>query len=80
MMDELKEDWNKFHSDEHHDPCSIPNVIRVIKSRVMRWAVYVARMGGRNIYTHTIFIKPQRKRIFTRSRRGWEENIKINLQ
>jgi hypothetical protein len=45
MIDEIKEDWSKFHSDELHDPCSISNVIRVIKSRVMRWAGHVARMG-----------------------------------
>jgi hypothetical protein len=48
-----KEDgsWRKLHSDELHNLCSLPNIVRVIKSRRMRWAGHVARMGqGRGVY------------------------------
>jgi hypothetical protein len=50
---ERKEDglWRKFHNDELHSLCSSPNIVRVIKSRRMRWAGHVARMGeGRGVY------------------------------
>jgi hypothetical protein len=43
--------WIKLHNDELHSLYSSPNVIRVIKSRRMRWAGHVARMGeGRGVY------------------------------
>jgi hypothetical protein len=41
----------KLHNDELHDQYSLPNIVRVIKSRRMRWTVHVARMGdGRGAY------------------------------
>jgi hypothetical protein len=43
--------WRKWHNDELHSLCSSPNIVRVIKSRWMRWAGHVARMGeGRGVY------------------------------
>jgi hypothetical protein len=43
--------WRRLHSEELHDFYASPNVIRVVKSRRMKWADYVARMGGvRNAY------------------------------
>jgi hypothetical protein len=43
--------WRKLHNDELHSLYSSPNIVRVIKSRRMRWAVHVARMGeGRGVY------------------------------
>jgi hypothetical protein len=43
--------WRKLHNDELHDLYSSPNIVRVIKSRRMRWAGHVARMGkGRDVY------------------------------
>jgi hypothetical protein len=42
--------WRNLHSDELHGLYSSPNIVKVIKSRRMRWAGHVARMGdGRNI-------------------------------
>jgi hypothetical protein len=41
--------WRKFHNDEIHSSYSAPNIVRVIKSRRMRWAGHVARMG-RGVY------------------------------
>jgi hypothetical protein len=43
--------WRKLHNDEPHDLYSLPNIVRVIKSRRMRWAGHVACMGdGRDAY------------------------------
>jgi hypothetical protein len=43
--DEVKGEWRKLHNEELHDLYSSPSVIRIIKSRRMRWAGHVARMG-----------------------------------
>jgi hypothetical protein len=40
-------EWRKLHNEELHDLYSSPNIIRIIKSRKMRWAGHVARMGRR---------------------------------
>ena len=42
-------DWRKLHNEELHDLYCSPNIVRVIKSRRMKWASYVARMGERRI-------------------------------
>jgi len=43
--DEVTKEWRKLHNEELRDLCSLPNIVRVVKSRKMRWAGYVARMG-----------------------------------
>jgi len=49
--DEVKGEWRKLHNEELHNLYSSPNIVRVIKSRRMRWAGHVARMGeGRDVY------------------------------
>jgi hypothetical protein len=49
--DEVTGEWRKLHSGELHNLYSSPDIIRRIKSRRMRWAGHVARMGeGRNVY------------------------------
>jgi hypothetical protein len=49
--DEVTGEWRKLHSEELHNLYSSPNIIRQIKSRRMRWAGHVARMGEeRNVY------------------------------
>ena len=59
---------------------SLPNIVRVVKSRRMRWAGHVARMGeGRGV--HRILVgKPEGKRPLGRPRRRWEDNIKMDLE
>jgi hypothetical protein len=71
--------WRKLHNDELHDLYSSPNIVRVIKSRRMRWAVHVARMGeGRGVYM-VLVGRPEGKRPLGRPRRRWEDNIKMDL-
>ena len=44
--DEVTGEWRKLHNEELKDLYSLPNIGRVVKSRRMRWAEHVARMGG----------------------------------
>jgi len=59
---------------------SLPNTLRVVKSRRMRWEGHVARMGeGRGVY-RVLVGKPEGKRLLVRPRRRWEDHIKMDLQ
>ena len=62
------------------DLYSLHNIVRVVKSRRMRWAGHVARKGeGRGV--HRVLVgKPEGKRPLGRPRRRWEDNIKMDLQ
>jgi len=71
----------KLHNEELRDYlyCS-PNIVRVIKSRRMRWAGHLARMGERKDVYKVLVGKPEAKRPRGRPRRRWEYNIKVDLQ
>jgi hypothetical protein len=73
-------DWRKLHNEELHNLYSSPNIIRMIKSRRMRWARHVARMGEkRNAYG--IFVgKLDGKILLRRPRRRWVDNIKMDFR
>jgi hypothetical protein len=59
---------------------SSPNIVRVIKSRRMRWAGHVTRTGeGRGVY-RVLVGRPEGKRPLGRPRRRWEDNIKLDLR
>jgi hypothetical protein len=78
--DEVTEEWRKFHSGELRKLYSSPDITRQIKSRRMRWAGHVARMGeGRNVY-RVLVGKPERKRPPGRPRLRWEDGIKMDLR
>jgi hypothetical protein len=49
--DEVTAEWRKLHNEELNDRYSLPNIVRVVKSRKMRWAGHVARMGRRELCT-----------------------------
>jgi hypothetical protein len=70
--------WRKLRNDELHGLYSSLNVVRVIKSRRMRWAGHVARMGeGRDVY-RILVGRPEGKRPLGRPRRRWEDNVKLD--
>jgi hypothetical protein len=72
--------WRKLNNDELHSLYYSPNIVRVIKSRRMRWVAHVARMGeGRGVY-RVLVGRPEGKRPLGRPRRRWKNNIKINLR
>jgi hypothetical protein len=70
----------KLHNDELHGLYSSQNIVRVIKSRRMRWAGHMACMGeGRGVY-RVLVGRPEDKRPLGRPRRRWEDNIKMDLR
>ena len=62
------------------DLYSLPNFVRVVKSRRMRWAEHVVRIGERRGVHRVLVGKPEGKRLLGRPRRRWEDNIKMDLQ
>ena len=70
----------KLHNEELNDLYCLPNVVRVMKSRRMRLAGHVARMGERRGICRVLVGKPEGRRPFGRHRRGLEGNIKMDLQ
>ncbi|KAJ4426768.1 hypothetical protein ANN_26567 [Periplaneta americana] len=78
--DEVTGAWRKLHNTELHALYSSPDMIRNIKSRRLRWAGHVARMGeSRNAY-RVLVGRPEGKRPLGRPRRRWEDNIKMDLR
>jgi hypothetical protein len=71
--------WRKLHSEELHNLYSSPSIIRIIKSRKMRWAGYVARIGEkRNVYR--LFVgKREGNRPLGRPSRRWWITLRWNL-
>jgi len=80
--DEVTADWRKLHvhNEELNDLYCSPNIVQVIKSKRMRWAGHVARMGDRRGVYRVLVGKPDGKRPLGRPRRKWDDNIKIDLQ
>jgi hypothetical protein len=72
--------WRKLYNEELHNLYSLPSIIRIIKSRRMRWAGHVARMGEkRNMYRYVYVGKPEGKRPLGRPRGRWIDNITLDL-
>ncbi|KAJ4444743.1 hypothetical protein ANN_06540 [Periplaneta americana] len=78
--DEVTGEWRKLHNAELHALYSSPDIIRNIKSRRLRWAGHVARMGeSRNAY-RVLIGRPEGKRPLARPRHRWKDNIKMELR
>jgi hypothetical protein len=78
--DEVTGEWRKLQNGELHTMYSSPDSIKQIKSRRMRWAGHVARMGeGRNVY-RVLVGKPEGKRPLEIPRRRREDGIKMDLR
>jgi len=73
--DEITEEWRRLHNEELNDLYSSPNIVQVIKSRRMRWAGHVARMGEEKGVYRVLVGKPE-----GRPRRRWVDNIRMDLQ
>jgi len=78
--DEVTREWRKLHNEKLSDLYCSPNIVRVVKSRRVRWAGHVARMGVRRGVQRVLVGKPEGKRPLGRPRRRWEDNIKMDLQ
>jgi hypothetical protein len=76
--DEVTGEWRKLHNEELNDPYSLPNIVRVVKSRRMRWAGHVARMREERGVHEMLVGKLEGKRPLRRHR--WEDNIKMDVQ
>ena len=77
--DEETGEWRKLHNEELNDLYSLPNIVGVVKSRRIRWAGHVARMGEDRGVQRVLVGKPERKIPLGRPRRRWEDNIKMDL-
>jgi hypothetical protein len=77
--DEVKGEWRKLHNEELRDLYSSPSIIRIIKSRRMRWADHVARMGEKGNAYRLLVGKPEGKKPLGRPRSRWVDNIRMDL-
>src|SRR5215510_3208506 len=78
--DEVTGEWRKLHNEELEDLYSSPSIVQVVKSKRMRWAGHVARMGEERGVQRVLVGKPEGKRPLGRPRRRWEDNIKMDLR
>jgi hypothetical protein len=69
-----------FYNEELHNLYSSPDIIRRIKSRRMRWAGHVARMGEERKVYKVLMGKPEGKRPLGKPRRRWEDGIRMDLR
>jgi hypothetical protein len=76
---EVTRGLRKLHNEELHSLYSSQSIIRMFKSRRMRWAGHVARMEKRTAY-RILVEKPEGKRPLGRPRRRWVEDIKMDLR
>jgi hypothetical protein len=78
--DEVTGEWRKLHNEELHILFSSPNIIRQIKSKRMRLAGHVARIGEERNVHRVLMGKPEGKRPHGRPRRKWEDEIRMDLR
>jgi len=77
---EVTGEWRRLHNEELIDLYSSPNIVRVIKSRRMRWVGHVARMGEERGVYRVLVGKPEGMRPLGRPRRRWMDNIRMDFQ
>jgi hypothetical protein len=78
--DEVTEEWRKLHNEELNGLYCSSNIVRLIKSKRMRWEGHVACTGERRCVYTVLVGKHEGKSTLGRPRRRWEDNIKMDLQ
>jgi hypothetical protein len=78
--EETTREWRRLHNEELNDLYCSPNIVRVIKSRRMRWAGHVARMVQKRGMYRFLVEKPKGRRPPGRPRFRWVDNIRMDLQ
>jgi hypothetical protein len=78
--DEVTGQWRRLHNKELYGLYSSPSIIRVTKSRRLRWAGHVARMGERRGAYRALVGKPEGRRPLGRPWRRWEDDIEMDLR
>jgi hypothetical protein len=78
--DEVAGGWRKLHNEELHSLYSSPSIIRMIKSRRVKWAGHVERMWEKSTVHRILVGKSEAKRPLERPRRRWMDNIKMDLR
>jgi hypothetical protein len=77
--DEVMGEWRKLHNEEFCDLYSSPSIIRIIKSRRMRWTGHVARMEEKMNAYRLLVGNPEGKRPLGRPRHTWVDNVRIRI-
>jgi hypothetical protein len=72
-------EWRKLHNEELHDLYSSPSIIRIIKSRRVRWTGHVARMGEKKNVYRLLVGNSGGKRLLGRPRHRWVDNIRMDI-
>jgi hypothetical protein len=78
--DKLIGGWRKMHNEELHNLYSSPNIIRMIRSRRMKWTGHVARIGEKQNAYRGFVGKPEERRPLGKPRRRWDDIIKMDLR
>jgi hypothetical protein len=78
--DEVMGEWRKLHNEELQNLYSSPDIIRQVKSRRLKWAGHVARMGEERKVYKVLVEKLEGKRPLGRPRRRWEEGLRMDLR
>jgi len=78
--DKIAGEWRRLHNAQLNDLYSSTNIVRVIKSRRMRWTGHVARMGEERGVYRVLVGKPEGRRPLGRLRHKWVDNIRTDLQ
>jgi len=78
--DEVTGEWRKLHNEVLNDLYCSPNIFRAIKSRIIRWARHVARVGQRRGVYRILVGKSEGKRPLGRPRRRWEDDMTMDFK
>ena len=73
-------EWRRLHNEELHGLYDSPDVVKIMKSRRLRWAGHVARMGEKRRLYSILVGRPDGRRPLGRPRRRWEDNIRRDLR